>query len=71
MPDIHLGSLDRFAILIARPSFEKERRPWRRGSQEGTAVFSSRGFSSPKRTEQIRGAFGRRIVAIIKETDER
>jgi hypothetical protein len=71
MPDIHLGSLDRFAILIADPSFEEERRAWRRRSQKGAAVFSSRGFSPPKWTEQIRGAFGRRIVAIIKETDER
>src|SRR5258706_6362186 len=36
MPDIHLGSPDRFAILLAHPPLEKNPRPWGRGSHNGT-----------------------------------
>jgi len=66
MPDIDLRPGDRLAVLILDVSLDEDRRPRRRRTDDGAAIFRARRIHPPERSEQIGGGFGLTGVAVVE-----
>src|SRR5215831_7313574 len=70
LPDVDLGARDRFAVHIAKPGVDKQRRTrsWR--THDRATIWRARRIHAPKRAEKIGVGFGLATIAVVKETDQ-